>query len=413
MGALKILYVCHRFPFPPKRGGKIRPFNMIKHLSQRHQVTVASLARSAEEAQAGAGLAEHCERYLMATVREPWQSIRMVARLPTLTPSSMGYFYSVELDRQIQQALARERYDLIFVHCSSVAQYVSQVRDIPKILDFGDMDSQKWQIYARIKPLPSSLGYWLEGTKLEREEKRLARQFDLCTCTTKEELNTLNDYATGALTDWFPNGVDHEYFAPDATDYDPNRLSFIGRMDYFPNQQCMLEFCTQTLPLIRERRPDATLTIVGADPAPKIRALGDLPGVTVTGSVPDVRPYTQASAVMIAPLKIARGTQNKILEAMAMGVPVVTSSLAARGVDAEPGVHFLTADTPADYRDSILSLLDDQQQRQRFAQAARARVLSHHDWSASMQRLDTIIERCLDSHAQRSQQPVMDHKELA
>lgn len=392
---MKILYVCHRFPFPPKRGGKIRPFNMIRHLSQHHQVTVCSLARSEAEAEEGRGIAPHCERFEMGRVSNPLQMLRMVIRLPTTVPSSMGYFYSPELAAKVNELLATERFDLIFVHCSSVAQYVSHVRDIPKILDFGDMDSQKWLEYVNYKPFPLKAGYWLEGNKMEREEKRLARLFNLCTATTRAEWETLESYSTGVASDWFPNGVDAGFFTPDGEGYDADTISFIGRMDYYPNQEAMFRFCEQTWPLLRDRRPNMKLLIVGADPIPAVLKLGELPGVTVTGSVPDVRPYILRSAAMVAPLNIARGTQNKILEAMAMGVPVISSSIAAGGVDAKSEEHFLVADTPAEYADAILRLVEQPAERERLSRAGRERMLSHHAWPRSMERLDGIIERCL------------------
>jgi len=395
---LKILYLCHRFPFPPKRGGKIRPFNMIKHLAATHDVTVASLARSPAEAEEGEGIAPYCSRYVMAQVRRPVQVARMLTRLPTPTPSSMGFFYSPTLARRVRELLAAQRYDLIFVHCSSVAQYVAEVRGTPKILDFGDIDSQKWLEYARYKVFPLSAGYWLEGKKLEREEARLSQQFDLCTATTRAEWETLSRFCNGVANDWFPNGVDSTYFAPVEEPYDRNEICFVGRMDYYPNQQCMFDFCANTLPRLKQERPNLKLTIVGADPSAAVQRLGQLPGVTVTGSVPDVRPFVRRSALMIAPLNIARGTQNKILEAMAMGVPVVTSRIAAGGVDAVAQEHFLVAETPEEYSAAVLRIIDDPAERSRLAQAARDRILRHHAWSHSMQRLDRLIDRCLSQH---------------
>jgi sugar transferase (PEP-CTERM/EpsH1 system associated) len=392
---VKILYVCHRFPFPPKRGGKIRPFNMIRHLSARHEVHVASIARSMKEVEEGEGLAAHCASYDTGRVSNPVQTLRMLLRLPTTTPSSMAYFHSPRLADRIEALLASVRFDLIFVHCSSVAPYIENVRGTPKILDFGDMDSQKWIEYARFKPFPLSLGYRLEGAKMERAEKRLARRFDLCTATTRAEWETLESYGTGVASDWFPNGVDSDYFAPTDEEYDRDTISFVGRMDYYPNQECMFDFCARTLPLLHARRPSLKLAIVGADPSPRVRRLAQLPGVSVTGSVADVRPYLSRSALMIAPLNIARGTQNKILEAMASGVPVVTSRVAAGGVDAADPEHFLSASSPAEYAAAILRILDDGSERQRLSRAGRARMLSHHSWEKSMQRLDGIIERCL------------------
>jgi hypothetical protein len=170
-------------------------------------------------------------------------------------------------------------------------------------------------------------------------------------------------------------------------------------MDYYPNQECMFDFCANVLPRLQAQRPQTKLLIVGADPIPAVKKLGELPGVTVTGSVPDVRPYVRRSAAMVAPLNIARGTQNKILEAMAMGVPVVTSRAGAGGVDAVPGEHFLVASSHDEQAAAVLRLLDNRVERARLASAGRARMLSHHAWPSSMRRLDAIIERGLAQRA--------------
>ena len=338
---MKILFVCHRLPFPPKRGGKIRPFNIIRHLTESgHSVTIGSLARSEEELLDGQGLKEYCDKVFVGRIGKAGAMAHMVGRLPTLIPSTMGYFYSRSLHQEIRRALRSDKYDLIFVHCSSAAQYVKSATGIPSILDFGDMDSQKWLDYSTFRSFPLSMGYWVEGTKLCREEKRLARQFDLCTCTTRAELETLQKFHAASRTDWFPNGVDSKFFAPSDAPYDSDQICFIGRMDYYPNQQAMLFFCNSVLPLIHARRPAAKLIIVGAEPSSDIIKLEQKQGVMVTGTVPDVRPYVHGSALSVAPLAIARGTQNKILESMAMGVPVVCSPNKFRRK--KSGIIFLT-----------------------------------------------------------------------
>jgi sugar transferase (PEP-CTERM/EpsH1 system associated) len=393
------MFICHRFPYPPKRGGKIRPFNIINHLSQRgHEVTVASLARSHEEEQEGQGLAPYCACYLMERMSAGAAAFRMLLRIPSGTPSSMGYFYSPVLARRIREALENTRFDLVFVHCAFAAQYVAKVQGIPKLLDFGDMDSQKWLTYAKFRQLPLAAGYWLEGRKLQRAEMALARSFDYSTCTTRAELETLEGYCTGARTGWFPNGVDSEYFTPTDTPYDPNTVCFIGRMDYYPNQQAVTFFSRHVLPLIRERQPQARFWIVGAQPSRAVLKLQRAPGVVVTSSVADVRPLVLRSALTVAPLRIARGTQNKILESMAMGVPVVASKEASRGVDAVPGKHLLTATSPETYRDAVLHIMDNTSMRARFAQAGRKRVLERHSWAASLKKLDALIAECIDAH---------------
>lgn len=390
---MKVLFICHRLPYPPKRGGKIRPFNIIRHLTESgFSVTVGSLARSDEELAEGQGLTEYCDKLLVGRVGSGAAVARMIARLPTRVPSSMGYFFSRSLQKDIQQELANSHYDLVFVHCSSVAQYARYALGIPSILDFGDMDSQKWLDYSRFRRFPLSLGYWLEGTKLHREERRLAGLFDVSTCTTQAELETLQGIDSTTTSMWFPNGVDSEYFSVSKTKYDPDQICFVGRMDYFPNQQAMVYFCDEVLPLIRARRGSTNLVIVGAEPSDRIRLLSKRNGITVTGTVADIRPYVQRSAVSVAPLMIARGTQNKILESMAMGVPVVCSAKAGRGVDAVADSHYLIANSPIEYARKIVRVMENSEERDRLALAGRARMLTHHSWKASMARLDKILE---------------------
>ena len=159
----------------------------------------------------------------------------------------------------------------------------------------------------------------------------------------------------------------------------------------------MFEFCETTLPRLREKRPTLNLLIVGANPSAAVRRLGAIAGVSVTGSVPDVRPYLRRAAAMVAPLAIARGTQNKILEAMASGVPVVTSTIAAGGVDASSPEHFIACSTPEEYVGAVLDIIEHADERRRLAAAGRARVLSHHAWAKSMERFDGIIERLMAS----------------
>ncbi|GMU68288.1 MAG: hypothetical protein AMXMBFR37_06210 [Steroidobacteraceae bacterium] len=390
---MNVLFVCHRVPYPPKRGGKIRPFNIIRHLSaQGHRVTVASLARSAAERDEARGLSQHCAEALVEVIPGAPALAQMVARLPTASPSSFGYFWSRRLQQRIAAAARSTPFDLVFVHCSSVAPYVAALAAPLKILDYGDMDSQKWREYAGHRAFPLSLGYWLEAVKLERRERELAARFDLCTCTTRAELASLRGLGVTGASDWFPNGVDAEFFAPDDAPYEPGLIAFVGRMDYYPNQQGVIGFCRDVLPALRARRPDLRFAIVGADPPAHIRALGEQPGVTVTGSVPDVRPHVRRAVLTVAPLSIARGTQNKILESMAMGVPVVCSPQASGGVDAVAGEHLLVASGPGEWVDAVDRLVGDADARRQLSVAGRDRVLSHHSWAASMRRLDGLIE---------------------
>ena len=388
---MKILFVCHRFPFPPNEGGKIRAFNMIAHLQKNHQVTVASLVESKAEQIDVSGIAPYCHQYIAQLMNKPIAWLKAILCLFTSIPSSMGYFYSWKLGRKINSLIEKNHYDLIVVHCSSVAHFVLSAKNTPKVLDFCDMDSQKWLIYAKHKPFPLSLAYWLEGIKLQRAEKLLAKKFNSSSVATSFELETLESFDSGRASFCFPNGVDTEYFSPTQRQYDANTICFIGKMNYYPNEKCMLEFSDQVFPKLRQKYPQLKLCIVGSNPTEKILALAERDGIEVTGRVADVRPYVQQSALSVVPLTIARGTQNKILESMAMGVPVVCSGVAARGIDALPEEHVLVADSVDQYIKQISRIIDNPVERERLSVNGRMRMLSHHDWEIAMQKMDSHI----------------------
>ncbi len=235
------------------------------------------------------------------------------------------------------------------------------------------------------------------------ERRRLARQFHLCTCATPAELQTLRQLAPDADSDWFANGVDGALFQP-ADDYDPHLIGFVGRMDYYPNQLAVWNFCRGVLPRLQRRHPTLRFEVIGASPPRSIRDLARLPGVTVTGSVCDVRPYVARAALTVAPLTIARGTQNKVLESMAMGVPVVCSPIVSKGVDAVPGEHLLCASSFEEYVAQIERVLRSPSLRRELALAGRNRVLTHHSWTGAMGRLDELIGTALERrvHGQRT-----------
>ena len=385
--------LSHRFPYPPTFGSKVRAFNVIRHLAQAHEVTVLSLARSADEEKEAAGIAPFCHEHRTFRVHNAAQAAKIALTLPTTIPASEAFFHSAALQREINRRLASRSFDFIFAHCSAVGRYVEQVQGLPKLMDFCDVDSRKWSDYVPHKAWPMSLGYRWEGWRMAAAERRMAARFDHITVATRGEIATLAAVGVHDRVDWFPNGVDADYFKPAPGPYDPNLISFVGRMDYFPNEQCMLDFCDRTWPMLKRARPALRLQIVGAAPTARVLALGRVDGVTVTGSVPDVRPYVQRSVLTIAPLTIARGTQNKILESMAMEVPVVSSRIAADGVDAVAGEHFVVADSADETCAAVLRVSGDPAERARLATAGRARVLSHHAWPSAMQRLDEIMAR--------------------
>jgi len=391
----RILYVTHRLPYPPAGGAKVRAFHSIRHLAAHNTVTVAAPVRDAEEAEAARELAKLCAGVLTAPIGRTRALAQALWQAGTARPASLGYFHAPVLARRIASFLQREPVDLIVVHCSAVAHYVEKLGTSPKVLDFVDMDSRKWLDYSRVTGFPKNLVHAWEGWTLGRRERRLARQFDLSVVATAQEADTLRALAGEVPSAVVRNGVDLAFFHPSRTPYAPDRICFIGRMDYFPNEQAMVAFCRDVLPRIQARRPRARLTIVGADPTPAVWSLARQPGVEVTGSVEDVRPYVWRAAVTVAPLQLARGTQNKILESMAMGVPVVASDLAARGVDAVPGEHLLAATTPAETAEMVLRLLEDPAERARLGAAGRALVAARYSWSTTLRDLEACLADCL------------------
>jgi sugar transferase (PEP-CTERM/EpsH1 system associated) len=393
---VRILFVTHRVPYPPTFGSKVRAFHMIRHLAQRHQVTVMSLARSGDEAREAQGLAGHCHEFRQFRVHDMLQAAKMLATLPTPVSASEAFFHSWELQRAVDRALHRRSFDFIVAHCSAVGRYVESA-PLPKLMDLCDIDSRKWFDFAAFKPWPLSLGYRWEGRRVAAAELRQARRFDRVTVATAGEMDLLDGLQHAERVDWFANGVDLEFFAAPsmASDHDPNTIVFVGRMDYFPNEQCMVDFCANVWPRLRKAKPALQLKIVGASPSARVRALAATDGVTVTGAVSDVRPYVRGAALSVAPLKIARGTQNKILESMALGVPVVTSSVAASGVDARAGEHLLVADSEDQQVEAILRVTGDATERSRLARAGRVQVETRYAWPRALERLDRIVAECM------------------
>ncbi|MFT3804584.1 MAG: TIGR03087 family PEP-CTERM/XrtA system glycosyltransferase [Burkholderiaceae bacterium] len=388
---LKILFLCHRYPFPPRDGGKLRAMKMIEHLSRVHDVFVVSMIRDDEEAEHAAGLKDFCAGFEAPRVSPLGQLLRTGLAPLQARPLSFGYFRSPAVQRIVDRWTSTIGFDRIVAYSSSMGPYVSAVADVPRLLDFCDMDSEKWLMYARAQGLPKSLMFRYEYAAVARQERRLAAAFDLSTVATPTELQTLRDRCGDDRCAWFPNGVDLQYFSPLDQPCDPDLLCFVGRMDYLPNVRCVEQVCTQVLPLIREHRPQARFAIVGSRPNQIVRKLGELPGVEVTGTVPDVRPWLGRASAMLAPLDIARGTQNKVLEAMAMGVPVITSALVRQGLADEAGKELIVAESAEQIARSAVELMNDSQHRGRLSEASRAVVQRIYGWEGAMSRFESLL----------------------
>jgi sugar transferase (PEP-CTERM/EpsH1 system associated) len=273
-----------------------------------------------------------------------------------------------------------------------MAQFVESYADLPRIMQFVDLDSLKWQQYAENSRPPRSWVYRREFHCLLDYERKLARTFSHSLVCTPRELEDLRRLVPDAAAGCVCNGVDLDAFCPQSVEKIPGEMVFTGVMDYYPNVEGVVWFCREVLPLIRRKLPGATLTICGARPEARVQALAAIPGVTVTGRVVDVRPYMARASVAVVPLRIARGIQNKLLEAMAMGLPAVACSAAASGVEAMPGRDLFVADDPAGFAAETVRLLGDDGLRERVGAAARACVEAGYRWDFQLQRLDRALE---------------------
>ncbi len=389
---MKILMLCQRLPFPPTKGEKIRAFHHLRFLGRKHEVTLLSLAEGAGElAHAGQlwWLTTDIEVVPIAPRRA---KLKGLLALPQGTPMTLRYFDAPSLRERVRTRLARASYDLIFVYSSTMAQYVEGVRDLPIVVDFVDMDSHKWLQYARRSGFPLSFLYRIEGERMKAYERRVAGLADMSVVVSQTEAALFRVIAPGAPVAVVPMVVDTEYFSPNGgPSVGPPTLIFSGVMDYFPNVDGVRYFAREIFPRIRQKVPAARLLIVGQRPSRAVRHLGRLPGIKVTGPVPDVRPYFGRAQVAVAPLRMAQGMQTKVLEAMALGLPVVATPQAYTGLEARLGEHLFVEDDPARFADVVVGLLRAPGLRLRVGQAARTFVEAHHAWAASMTTLDQVL----------------------
>lgn len=276
-----------------------------------------------------------------------------------------------------------------------MAEYVRYVSGIPKIIDFVDVDSEKWRVYANFHSFPLSWIYRLESDRLSRYEVEVAKAFDHSVFVSEKEANLFKQRIKDRGISVIPNGVDLDYFDPDryaGICSKQTSIVFTGVMDYFPNVDAVKYFCTEIFPLVRESFPEAWFFIVGRNPTRQVKKLGLQHNVTVTGSVPDIRSYLEMAKIFVAPFRIARGIQNKILEAMAMGIPVVGTSEAFQGVKATMSDGIRIADEPKGFAREVLTFLNNPELRQLCSLQSRRYVQRHHQWQECGILLESLLQ---------------------
>lgn len=388
---MRVLMLAHRLPFPPITGDKVRAYHIARHLAGHHGLTLACLADEPGSAEAIAPLRQQIGDLECARIPRSPKRFWAMGRLLAGDSATRAYFDSHRLHTRIRARLSRERFDVIYVSSSSMAQYAPSVPEAPVVLDFVDVDSDKWLQYGARLPRYRGWVYQLEGSRLRRLEQEAAWRAAHCLVATRLEAELLRSFAPWTPITVIPNGVDLTYFSPPSAAPTSPTIVFTGAMDYFPNVDAVTHFAERVFPRVRTRLQEARFVIVGRNPTRAVRQLALLPGVQVTGTVPDVRPFLHQATVAVAPLRLGRGIQNKVLEAMATALPVVATSRAAQGLEARPGDHFLVEDDPDRFADAVTALIRAPARRQELGRSARAFVERHHSWPASLARLDRVL----------------------
>lgn len=393
---MNILYLAHRIPYPPTKGDKIRSFHQVRYLSERHSVHVVCWVDDPEDRQHVEALKKMCASVTVLHRSAGATKARAVLGLLQSRPLSVSAFWSKKMYRLVEGILNSKKIDRIFVYSSAMAEYVLDTRDasIRRVIDFVDVDSEKWRSYAERSKGPGGWVYRVEAQRLARYEEHLLRTFDHSIITSEREAGLLRRLVPDASTAVISNGVDLEYFNPELFHHSspsPPALVFTGTMDYLPNVDGVRFFCGEIFPLVREVIPDVVFYIVGRNPTREVKSLSQEPGVVVAGSVPDVRPYLAKSWLAVAPLRIARGVQNKVLEAMAMGLPVVGTSQAFQGAQARDTDGIRQADEPETFAREILALLKNNAVRREASINARRYVERQHRWEDHGAALDRIL----------------------
>jgi sugar transferase (PEP-CTERM/EpsH1 system associated) len=394
---VKILYIAHRFPYPPSKGEKIRTFNQIRQLAGKHTIHLCSFVDDPGEVRQTINLKEYCVSVDVVRRNSVATIVLGPAAILRNKPLSVQLFYRKAFAELVRRKIATESFDCIIVSCSSMVQYVDARVAIPKIIDFIDVDSEKWRMYADHDPFPFSIVYRREANLLARYEETIMREFDHAIVTSEAEARLL----TRHLHEWpvsvVSNGVDLEYFKPKSSHSESEvrpLIVFIGVMDYFPNIDAVRYFCESIFPFVRTAVPNARFNIVGRNPGRHVKNLANQDGVFVTGTVNDVRPHLAQATVAVGPFRLARGVQNKILEAMAMGVPVVGTSETFKGIPATEADGIRVADDPASFAKHLVTFLGaDADSWRGFSAQARSYVERHHRWEDQGEKLERILEK--------------------
>jgi sugar transferase (PEP-CTERM/EpsH1 system associated) len=389
-----LLFLSHRVPFPPNKGERIRSWNVIQHLRRDFDVHLGCVDDVAALADASV-MRDMCASVGAFPIGRTRQKMRALARARPGRPLMPDFYYAPALQRWVDATLARVGIDIVYIYTVAMAPYVMARRDARLILDALDIDSEKWREYAAKTKWPMRAVWAREGRNLLAYERAVAARCEATFFVSEPEARRFAELApevAGKVT-WVENGVDLDRFSPAQVFASPfaqeaQALVFTGHMDYWPNADAVTWFAREVFPAVRAAAA-AEFWIVGANPGAEVLALAALPGVHVTGRVEDTRPYVAHAAACVCPLRLARGIQNKVLEGMAMGRPVIASAAAFEGVRAVAGRDLLVADAALAFAGAVGSVLAGAQ----AGMGARARLAmeGNYAWPQVLGRMDGYL----------------------
>jgi sugar transferase (PEP-CTERM/EpsH1 system associated) len=402
---MHILWLKSDLLLPLDNGGRLRTWNLMRHLAKRHDITYVGFSEPHQSAADVAGMGEICAGVIAIPRSDPpkgsWRFYADAARhLADPLPYAVGKYRSRAFARRLRDLLAARTFDLIVCDFLFPAINLPRALPCPAVLFAHNVESEIWRRHWETRT--STLGRFLYGMqyrRMLRYEPRAMARFDGVLAVSEADGETFRRLYPDVIrrpVHIVPTGVDTQYFAPAARPSPPKSRSlvFTGSMDWLPNEDAMLFFCRETLPLIRREEPEVTLSIVGRAPTPAVSALARQPGVIVTGRVEDVRPFVRDAAVYVVPLRIGGGTRLKIFEAMAMAKAVVSTGVGAEGLPVTDGEHVCLADEPPAFASAVVRLLRDVDRRRHLEAAARTLVLERYDWSAVAGRLEQALIQC-------------------
>lgn len=404
----ELLFLVHRMPYPPNKGDKIRSFHMLRHLSQHYRVHLGTFVDDEADWRHVDTARSFCGESHFAKLNPSTARLRSLSGLLSGQALTLPYYHNAGMQAWVNDILARHPVKRILVFSSAMAQYVRQAGGRRRVIDFVDIDSDKWVQYAKSKRWPLSWLYRREGKLLLRHEREIASEFDASLFVSREEAELFKRLAPESAdkTSYFSNGVDTGYFSPEreySNPYPANEqvLVFTGAMDYWPNVDAVSWFAEEIFPAILAAHPQTRFYIVGSRPSTAVNELARLPGIKVTGTVADIRPYLAHARLAVAPLRIARGLQNKVLEAMAMEKIVVSSPQAAEGIQATLGEELHVASSAQAFGQTILTLLAEKACGP-MGKAARARILTDYDWDSCLAQVDALLAEAPETRANRT-----------